>query len=202
MEFLKKLPRTAVISADGDQFSYEDRSGQMFSGYRVTHREPSSETVTCNISGEMLERVMDPNSKLNRSKVIHLIPQARNLLSRHPQAQKISFTATLKNANYQFHEATGKVEKLYKATVFDDNYSSTIFTGPDRKETMGRALAWMENLEEATIALTVDEKRDVKRTLVSKDHYEGRKNLSNVEVELHLEYLTSVEGWLVLPASR
>lgn len=199
MEFLTKLPRTAVISADGDQFSYEDRSGQMFSGYRVTQREPGSETATCNISGELLERVMDDNGNLNRSKVLHIIPQARNLLSRHPQAQKISFTATLKHAHYQFQETTGETKKLYKATVFDDNYASRAFTGTDRKETMSEALAWMEQFEEATITLTQTVKRDIKRTLVSKNDYEGRKNLSNVEIELHLEYFTEVDGWLVLP---
>ena len=199
MEFLDKLPRTAVMSPDGDRFSYTDRGGQEFSGFRVTLRRPGSETVTCNVSGEQLERVTDSNGNLNRSKVIHLFPQARSLLARHSQAQRISFSATLKHANYQFQEVTGKSEKRYKATVFDNNYGSRVFTGTDRKETMDRALTWMEQYEEATIALTSSQKQEVKRTLVSKDHYEGRKNLTNVEVELHLEYLTIVETWLVIP---
>jgi hypothetical protein len=200
MEFLKKLPRTAVISPDGEQFSYEDRSGQMFSGYRVDISEPGSETVTCNVSGELLERAMDKTGKLDRTRALHLFPQVRNLLARHAESKKISFSANFKQAHYQYQEFTGKVTKEYKVVVSDRKHASKTFTGADRTETMNRALAWMERLPEGNLELTQEEKRESKRTLVSKDHYEGRKNLTNVEVELHLEYLTKVEGWLVLPA--
>lgn len=201
MEFLKRLPRTAVISPDGEQFSYEDRSGQMFSGYRINISEPGSETVICNVSGELLERAMDKTGKLDRHRVLHLFPQVKNLFARHPESKKISFSANIKQAHYQYHEFTGKTEKQYKVVVFGDKGVSKTFTGINRSATMSKALSWMETLPAATLQLTQEEKRESKRTLVSKDRYEGRKNLTNVEVELHLEYLTNVEGWLVLPES-
>jgi hypothetical protein len=199
MEFLKKLPSSAVVSPDGEQFSFDDGDGRQRHGYRMNITEPGRETVICNVPGTLLERALDRNGELDTHRAIHLFPEVAKLLARHEQSQKISFTAHIKQAHYQYQEDTGKVEQTCKVVVYDKRNTSKTFSGTDRQATLNKALAWMENLDEATLHIKVETKPVLTRKLVSKDHYEGRKNLTHVEVELHLEYLTEVNGWIVLP---
>jgi hypothetical protein len=200
MEFLKKLPPTAVISSDGEQFSFVDKNtGKPRNGYRVNISEPGSETVICNVTGELLERAMDNAGNLDKKRVILFFPEAKRLLSRHPESQKTSFSATFKQAHYQFQEPTGEIQTHCKVVVFDKRRKSKTFNGQDRTETLEKAVAWMQQFEEATLEISVSTKPVMKRTQIVKDNYEGRKHLTHVEVELHLEYLTEVDGWLLLP---
>lgn len=198
MEFIRELPAAAVLSADGEQFSIKDHEGRQRHGYHVSISEPGHETVICNVSGELLERALGHDATLNSERAIHLFPEASKLFARHPESRKLSFTAHVKAAHYQYLENTGQTERHCKVVVHG-KHTSKSFTGSDRDETLKKALGWMENLDEATLHIKVEDKPITTRRTVIKEVYAGRKNLTHVEVELHLEYLTEVDGWIVLP---
>ena len=199
MEFIRKLPLDAAKSSNGDHYSFVDSEGNQRNAYQMRFAEPGHETVTCNITGAQLERALDKSGELDKSRVIHFFPEAATLLARHENSQKISFTSQVKAAHYQYSEPTGKVTRRYDVEVWDGQSSYQTFSGDDRQDVLNKALAWMEKFDNPTLHMTTKSKAETKRISVVKERYEGRKNLSHVEVELHLEYLTHVDGWIVLP---
>jgi hypothetical protein len=199
MEFIKELPLDAAASSNGDHYSFIDSDGNQRNAYQMRFAEPGHETVTCNITGALLERALDNTGELDKSRVIHFFPEAAKLLARHENSQKISFTAHVKAAHYHYSEPTGKITRRYDVEVWDGKNSYQTFSIEDRQDALNKALAWMEKFDNPTLHMTTKSKAEMKRTSIEKTQYEGRKNLSHVEVELHLEYLTHVDGWIVLP---
>lgn len=198
MEFLKKLPGTAMPHAGGDHYSFRDNDGNQRNAYRCKLSEPGSETVTCRVTGEQYERFLS-EGYLDKERVIHFSPDARKLFAKHDKEQKLSFTVQLVKAVYQSSELTGTGDKYFEAEVWNGSNKYENFRGTDRGKVLAEALAWMDRFENSVLTLKTKKSRNRTHVLIEKDTYEGRKSLSHVEIELTVQYLIKNDGWVVLP---
>lgn len=198
MEFLKKLPGTAMPHAGGDHYSFRDADGNNRNAYRCNMSEPGSETVTCRVTGEQYERFLSEGS-LNKERVIHFSPDARKLFAKHDKEQKLSFTVQFVKAVYQSSVPTEVEAKYYKAEVWNGSNRYENFFGPDRAQVLAEATAWMDRFDNSVLTLKTKKSRNRTHVLIEKTTYEGRKNLSHVEIELTVQYLIKNDGWVVLP---
>lgn len=198
MEFRKTLPGTSMPHAGGDHYSFRDNDGNYRNAYRCKLSEPGSETVTCRVSGEQYERFLTEGS-LNKERVIHFSPEARKLFAKHDKEQKLSFTVQLVKAVYQSSEPTGTEAKYFEAEVWNGSNKYETFRGKDRSQVLASATAYMDKFENSVLTLRTKKTKNLTRTITEKTDYEGRKNLSHVEVELTVQYLVKSDGWVVLP---
>lgn len=198
MEFLKKLPGTAMPHAGGDHYSFRDNDGNQRNAYRCKLSEPGSETITCRVTGEQYERFLKEGS-LDKERVINFFPDARKLFSKHDKEQKLSFTVQLVKAVYQSSELTGTEDKYFEAEVWNGSNKYETFRGKDRSQVLANATAYMDRFENSVLTLKTKKTKNLARTVVEKTTYEGRKNLSYVEIELTVQYLIKNDGWVVLP---
>lgn len=198
LEFRKELPASAIPHEGGGHYSFRDNDGKIRHAYPMKRSEPDSESVTCRVNADQYERYLIEGT-LDKERVIHFSPEARKLFAKHADSQKVSFTVQFVKAVYQFSKLAGTEYKYYEAEVWNGSDRYETFRGIDRAEVLGKATSWMDRFDNSTLTLTAKKKLNHSTTLVEKKAYEGRKNLSHVEIELNLEYLTRNDGWVVLP---
>jgi hypothetical protein len=201
LEFRKKLPAFAMPYEGGDHYSFRDSDGQIRHAYPMKKYGQGSESVTCRLNADQYERFLIEGT-LNKERVIHFSPEARKLFAKHSDAHKVSFTAQFVKAVYQSSTIDGTESKTYEVEVWNGTNNYRTFHGIDRMKVLADAIAWMDKFENSSLTLRTKKKTNRTNTLIEKNSYEGRKNLSHVEIELTLQFITTDDGWVILPAGK
>lgn len=200
MDFRKYPPAGSVLSPEGDELIFTDREGNKRYGYFTKVKKSVSTSTYLNITGQEYERLLSDtgDGSLDAGKFLAQARRAKHFMEQHANAEKISLIVEFKSANYRHMVEKARTTTSWKATVRAGQDVKT-FTGINREDVMKEAIEFMKDSDNATLAIekvTKDKPDTIRTTLLT---YAGVSNLSHVEIEATVAYLTESPGWIIFP---